>query len=96
MVRRLLPFAALLTALYDRQVAMYAGILEAGVASGDFVLTDDAETIARNLVALEDAYGYRIVARHPAIDHATAAALILAHARTATGHRLPAKEGRKR
>ena len=58
-------YAALLTALYDRQVSMYQTILELGAARGDFTLTADSLTIARNLVALQDAYGYRIVARHP-------------------------------
>ena len=82
-------YATLLTALYDRQVAMYESILAAGVARGVFTLTQDSLTIARNLVALEDAYGYRIIAGHPRIDHDTAAELILAYAKLATGHPLP-------
>ncbi len=81
-------YAALLTSLYDRQVAMYEVILESGSARGDFELAQDARTIARNLVALEDAYGYRIIAGHPSIDHDTAADLILEYARVATGHPL--------
>jgi AcrR family transcriptional regulator len=81
-------YAALLTSLYDRQVAMYEVILAAGVASGAFRLTDSARTIARNIVALEDAYGYRITARHPVIDADFAAELILAYARLATGNPL--------
>jgi AcrR family transcriptional regulator len=76
---------ALLTTLYDRQVSMYQAILEAGAARGAFRLATDALTIARNLVALEDAYGYRIVARHPTLDTARAVDLILAYARQATG-----------
>ena len=44
--------------------------------------------MARNLVALEDAYGYRIIARHPSIDSETAAALIADYARIATAHEL--------
>lgn len=85
-------YAALLTALYDRQVAMYEVILESGAARGDFTLASDARTIARNLVALEDAYGYRIIARHASIDHDVAAELILDYARLATGHPLPTDE----
>jgi len=81
-------YAALLTALYDRQVAMYQVILESGTAQGVFVLASDSRTISRNLVALEDAYGYRIIAGHPSIDHDTAAELILDYARVATGHPL--------
>ncbi len=82
-------YAALLTSLYDRQVAMYEVILVQGTASGAFRLTQDAKTIARNLVALEDAYGYRIIASHPNIDSEAAAELILRYARVATGHPLP-------
>lgn len=83
-------YAALLTALYDRQVAMYQVILETGAARGGFTLASDSLTIARNLVALEDAYGYRMMARHPAIGKELATDLILDYARLATGHPLPA------
>ena len=65
-------YAALLTSLYDRQVAMYQVILESGAARGAFHLADSSLTIARNLVALEDAYGYRMMARHSSIDHGAA------------------------
>jgi AcrR family transcriptional regulator len=81
-------YAAMLTSLYDRQVAMYQVILETGAATGIFTLTQPAVTIARNIVALEDAYGYRMVARHPAIDHDTATRLILDYARLSTSHPL--------
>jgi AcrR family transcriptional regulator len=84
-------YAVLLTALFDRQVAMYQAILEMGRAQGAFVLASDSLKIARNLVALEDAYGYRIMAGHPTLDHAAAAELILDYARLATAHPL-AKE----
>ena len=79
-------YGILLTALYDKQVAMYQMILEAGASAGDFVLQGTSLTIARNLVALEDAYGYRMMARHPSIDHDSAVELIVEYARTATGH----------
>jgi AcrR family transcriptional regulator len=81
-------YATLLTTLFDRQVSMYQAILETGTARGAFTLADDSETIGRNLVALEDAYGYRIIARHHSIDPAKAAELILAYARLATGNPL--------
>jgi AcrR family transcriptional regulator len=81
-------YATLLTTLYDRQVSMYQLILETGAAQGAFTLAGDSLTIARNLVALEDAYGYRIVARHPLIGPAEAAELILCYARQATGNPL--------
>ena len=60
-------YGVLLTSLYDRQVSMYQSILDTGSALGVFRLTADALSISRNLVALEDAYGYRITARHPLI-----------------------------
>lgn len=81
-------YAVLLTSLYDRQVAMYQAILESGVAQGVFMLTDDSLAIARNLVALEDAYGYRIMAKHPTLDHDAAVELVLGYARLATSHPL--------
>ena len=88
-------YATLLTTLYDRQVSMYQLILETGAAQGVFTLTDGSMTIARNLVALEDAYGYRIVARHPLIGPPEAEDLILSYARHATSNPLsrPTKAG---
>ena len=77
-------YGALLSSLYDRQVAMYEVILAAGAAAGTFTLAADVRTIARNIVALEDAYGYRINARHPTITTAVACGLILDYARVAT------------
>lgn len=88
-------YAALLTTLYDRQVSMYQTILESGGAQGVFTLADSTLTIARNLVALEDAYGYRIVARHPTIGVAEAVELILSYARGMTGNPLEVKPVRR-
>jgi AcrR family transcriptional regulator len=85
-------YAVMLTALFDRQVAMYQVILESGAAQGVFTLTSPSLTIARNIVALEDAYGYRMVARHPSLDAATSTDQILDYARVATGHSLPRSE----
>ncbi len=85
-------YAVLLTSLYDRQVGLYQGILELGVSQGVFHLTQSSLSIARNLVALEDAYGYRIIAKHPTLDYASAVELILEFARLATGHALPASK----
>lgn len=82
-------YALLLTSLYDRQVGMYSSILELGAALDVFALEQPTQTIARNLVALEDAYGYRIMAEHPTLDYAAAVELILDYARMATGHGLP-------
>ncbi len=82
-------YGAMLTALYDRQVAMYHVILESGAGRGVFTLAQDSVVVARNLVALEDAYGYRMMAGHPTIDHDVATELVLDYARLATGHPLP-------
>ncbi|MCD0449618.1 TetR/AcrR family transcriptional regulator [Actinocorallia sp. API 0066] len=86
-------YATLLTTLFDRQVTMYQLILETGAAQGVFTLDGDSQTISRNLVALEDAYGYRIVARHPMIGTDEAIELILDYARKVTGHPLPTSLG---
>ena len=82
-------YALLLTSLYDRQVGMFQAILELGVNSGDFRLSQPSLVVSRNLVALEDAYGYRIMAKHPTLDYATAVELILDYARLATDNPLP-------
>lgn len=81
-------YGALLTALFDRQVSMYDALLRVGAAQKVFTLAHESLTIARNLVALEDAYGYRIIAGHGSIDRSVAAELILEYARIATGNPL--------
>ena len=53
--------AALMTAYIERQVAMYAAILEVGAATGVFTLAHASRTIARNLVALEDGQGLYVL-----------------------------------
>lgn len=77
-------YGTLLTSLYERQVSMYQTVLQGGEAQGMFELAQDSLTIARNIVALEDAYGYRILARHPSIGKDEAVELILDYARLAT------------
>jgi DNA-binding transcriptional regulator YbjK len=53
--------AALMSAYIERQVAMYAAILEVGAATKVFDLAHDARTIARNLVSLEDGQGLYVL-----------------------------------
>jgi hypothetical protein len=77
--------AALITGLYDRQVALYVGVLEVGRAQGHFVLASNVLDIAQNLVALEDAYGLHIVTGNRSLPPRRARELILSYARTATG-----------
>ena len=70
---------------------MYQVILESGVASGEFRLRSHSLAIGRNIVALEDAYGYRLVARHATLDVSAATELILDYVRLATDHELPTR-----
>lgn len=58
--------AALVRDVTEQQVGLYREVLEAGAASGAFRLAADADTVARNLVALEDAYGlYAVGSDYP-------------------------------
>jgi AcrR family transcriptional regulator len=75
--------AALMSAYIERQVAMYATFLEVGAATGDFHLTGDARTIARNIIALEDGQGlYVLMGRD---EPEAVEARILQYAAAATG-----------
>ncbi|QMU71527.1 TetR/AcrR family transcriptional regulator [Streptacidiphilus sp. P02-A3a] len=78
--------AALMASLFAREVSLYSTLLQVGAAVGVFApaAAPPAE-LARNLVAMEDGYGLHIVARNPAVDRATALALLTAHARSVTG-----------
>jgi AcrR family transcriptional regulator len=53
--------AVLMSAYIERQVAMYAAILEVGAATKVFDLAHDARTIARNLISLEDGQGLYVL-----------------------------------
>ncbi|MBP2453937.1 TetR/AcrR family transcriptional regulator [Mycolicibacterium lutetiense] len=75
--------------IYHRQVDLYAQILESGSAAGTFTLTAPARDIAMPLMAMEDYLGYRIVARDPDLDRATALRLMRGYAELATGAQLP-------
>lgn len=78
-------FTALSQSLWDRQVAMYAAILEVGVGQGHFTLTGPVLDLAANLVALEDAYGLHIISRNASVPHERALELLMTYARSATG-----------
>jgi len=82
--RRDPAYAARHIALYERQVRIYTGILEAGAGAGTFDLADQPVTIARNLVTLEDGYGLHLTAAVPPVDGPVAEAMVLSYARTAT------------
>ncbi len=53
-----------------KQVEVYQRILEQGQARGEFELADTSNAIARNLIALEDAYGLYIIGGAPIADDA--------------------------
>jgi AcrR family transcriptional regulator len=78
-------YAARYIELYQRQVAIYLGILEAGAATGAFRLSGAALNIARNLVILEDGYGLHVTMAVPTYQPAAAEREILAYASVATG-----------
>lgn len=75
--------------IFHRQVGLYARILERGCSAGGFVLISPARDIAMTLMSMEDYLGYRIVARDPDLDRATALRLMRSYAELATGARLP-------
>jgi DNA-binding transcriptional regulator YbjK len=53
--------ADLMAGYVERQVDMYAAILEEGAAAGDFALAGDPRRLARNIVALEDGHGVYVL-----------------------------------
>jgi AcrR family transcriptional regulator len=76
----------LIAALYDQQVAVYRGILDLGVSQGHFDLRGEpALDIARNLVALEDAYGLHIITPNRSLPLERCLALMVSFTRVATG-----------
>jgi AcrR family transcriptional regulator len=81
--------AQLMSQLFDREVSLYLSVLQEGETSGAFGLSQPALTLARNLVALEDAYGFHLLAKDSPIDAATALGALVGYARTATGATLP-------
>ena len=78
-------FGVLTSAYFDRQVALYEAVLDAGAARGDFELAEPASRIARGLVGLEDGLGLQVVIGHPLLDSAEAERLLLAFALRAVG-----------
>ncbi len=77
-------FDALSASFFDRQVALYEGILEAGSGSGAFELGAPAPRLARGMVAMEDGLGLQVVIGHPAIGSEDAERILLDYAGSAT------------
>ena len=77
--------ARLVGELFEREVSLYLSVFQEGEAGGAFRLSQPALTVARNLVALEDAYGFHLLAKTSPVDLATALSALAGYARTATG-----------
>jgi AcrR family transcriptional regulator len=75
--------ADLMHGYIERQVVMYASILEDGAATGVFRLADEAATIARNIVGLEDGHGVYVLTGHR--EPSDVERLVLSYAALATG-----------
>lgn len=89
--------ATLMTLLFDREVSLYAAVLEVGAALGEFELTDSSDVIARNFVALEDALGLHLLANNSSMTLARAEQQLASYARATTGVTIeptPATSGR--
>ncbi|NBE56092.1 TetR/AcrR family transcriptional regulator [Streptomyces boluensis] len=78
--------AALDSALTERQIAVYSGILVLGQAQGHFTLHDPPRLLAASFVAMEDGYQMEVLAgRRSRAEVLTA---LHAYARAVTGHDL--------
>jgi AcrR family transcriptional regulator len=82
-------FAALSTAYFDRQVALYETVLATGAAAGQFELSAPVDAVARGLVSLEDGLGLQVVLGHPSIDSTEAERVLLAYAEAVASCELP-------
>ncbi|WP_455359023.1 TetR/AcrR family transcriptional regulator [Streptomyces sp. SYSU K21746] len=77
--------AALDSALTERQISVYQGILVLGESQGHFTLADSARMVASNFVALEDGYQMDVLAgRRSRLEVITA---LHSYARAVTGCR---------
>jgi AcrR family transcriptional regulator len=77
---------ALIRSMTARQVEVYRRLLELGASQGVFTLADSSQAIARNLVALEDAYGLYMISGGQIREEALA--MMLSFASMATGCQL--------
>lgn len=83
--------ATLMTLLFDREVSLYASVLQVGAALGEFTLTDSADVIARNFVALEDALGLHLLAHNSSLTLERAEEQLASYAFAVTGTRVVPK-----
>lgn len=71
--------------LFERQVAIYMGVLEAGAATGQFKLARPSMEIAQTLVVMEDGLGLHLSNKSQSVDRAAGLALMRNYAAVATG-----------
>ncbi len=71
--------AARYITLFERQVALYTGVLEAGAGSGAFRLKGSARDIARTIVVMEDGLGLALTNKVPTLRRGEALALLEAY-----------------
>ncbi|MDE2444535.1 MAG: TetR family transcriptional regulator C-terminal domain-containing protein [Alphaproteobacteria bacterium] len=81
-------YAARHIILFERQVALYQSILEAGRAIGQFKLSVSSEMVARALVILEDGLGLHILNVVAAVDRKSAISILTSYAEQSTSCRL--------
>ncbi|WP_026820738.1 TetR/AcrR family transcriptional regulator [Arthrobacter castelli] len=87
------PFHARLMAnLFEREVSLYLSILDSGVRKGVFELRAPDRTVARNIVALEDAYGLHILGGS-SVSVEQALSLLLTYVESAVGCELAIAAG---
>ena len=77
--------ARLMSELFEQEVSLYLSVLRDGEAGGAFRLSQPALTVARNLVALEDAYGFHLLATISPVGPPAVLSALVGYARTATG-----------
>ena len=77
--------AVLMSELFDREVSLYAAVLQDGVARGLFPPIGDLRAVATNAVVLEDGYGLHLVGRNQALSPQEARRLMRAYLGSVTG-----------
>lgn len=71
--------ARLMTSLWQRERALYTGIIEAGITSSDFSPDRAAVDVASVLLALEDGLALHLVSGNEELDADTAIGLFMRH-----------------
>ncbi|RKE22201.1 TetR family transcriptional regulator [Streptomyces sp. TLI_171] len=86
--------AALMASLWDREVMLYEGIVQAGVESGAFTVRREPHELAQALLAMEDGLGLHIVSHNSSVGVDLAERLLTAFAAEQLCCELPELTGR--